>query len=104
MDKVGLKLSELRVCDVTDLPLLDGKSDEAVVITIKRYRLDTGAMRDVVTLLNAIGCLDAAERSVSDPLVLKQHSYSVSIVRSDQLNQPLITIINESNKRKRNRN
>jgi len=104
MDEMGLKLSELRVCDVTDLPLIDGKSEEAVVITIKRYGIDTSAMKDVVTLLNAIGCLDAAERSAPDPLVLKQTSYSVAIVRADQLNQPLITIINESNKRKRDRN
>lgn len=104
MDQMGLKLSDLRVCDVTDLPLFDRKSDEAVVITIERYGVDPDAMMNVVGLLNITGCLDAAERAAPDPMVAKQKSFTVAIIREDQLNQPLNHIINESNRRKRNRN
>jgi hypothetical protein len=99
-----VKLSELRTCDITGLSLFDPKSDEAVIVTVERVKLDKPVMNEVVSTLTQLDSLENAEATVRDPHVCKTKDRTTAIIREDQLHQPLITIINESNRRKRDRN
>lgn len=99
-----MKLSELRTCDITGLALFDGKADEAVIVTVRRMKLDKPVMETVVNIMTGMDSLTDAEAAVIDPHVCKEIERSTAIIRADQTHQPLTTIINDSNRRKRYRN